>query len=181
MHSGKAQLHSGKSSPSATLGEECPGYPSVKCTRGRPNCTRGSLPRVQHSGKSVRGISLRERRLPQEPKIVHSGKAFPKAVLTLGEQLTSLESSRRRFLLSFFFLKKNLPRVQHSEKTPSSPSAAAQTLGEDTLFPERSSLNTRGRHPLPRAPEPKHSGKKLSSPSATTHALGEATLEIFFF
>jgi hypothetical protein len=67
-------------------------------------------------------------------------------VLTLGEELTSLVDRWRRFLLPFF--KKFFPRVQHSGKTlfperrsqlrhsgkkPSSPSAAAQALGEATL------------------------------------------------
>ena len=107
---------------------------SVKCTRGRPCCTRGSLPRVQHLGKTIRGISSRERRLPREPKIVHSGKAFLRAMLALGEELTPLVASRRHFLL---FFKKN-----------SSPSA---TLGEETLFPKRRSSDTRGSNPLPRA------------------------------
>jgi hypothetical protein len=131
---------------------------SVKCTRGRPCCTRGSLPRVQHLGKTIRGISSRERRLPREPKIVHSGKAFLRAMLALGEELTPLVASRRHFLL---FLKKILPRVQHSGKKPSSPSAAAQTLGEVTLFPERCGSSTRGRNSLSRVHKPMPSGKQL--------------------
>jgi hypothetical protein len=36
--------------------------------------TRGSLPRVQHSGKIFRGSGSRGRALPRVPKIVHSGK-----------------------------------------------------------------------------------------------------------
>jgi hypothetical protein len=137
--------------------QEAAASPSVKSTRGRPSCTRGSLPRVQHSGKSSRGISLRERRLPREPKIVYSGKASPRAVQALGEELTPLVAAG---VISFLF-KKNLPRVQHSGKTPSSPRAAAQALGEDILFPESRSPGTRGRHPLPREPQPRHSGKPL--------------------
>jgi hypothetical protein len=56
------------------------------CTRGKN--TRGSLPRVQHSGKSLRGCLSRGRGLPRVTKIVHSGKASPSAVLALGEDLT---------------------------------------------------------------------------------------------
>ena len=93
-------------------------------------------------GKGFPATSSRERRLPREPKTLHSGKAFPRAVLALGEELTPLVTSRRHFLL---FLKKILLRVQHSGK-PSSPSAAAQALGEDTLFPECCSPYTRGSH-----------------------------------
>ena len=152
--------------------------PSVKCTRGRLSCTRGSLPRVQHSGKTARGISSRERRLSREPKIIHSGMAFPRAVLALGEELTPLVVAGAVYL---FFFKKNLPRVQHSGKTPSSPRAAAQALGEDSLFPESCSPSTRGRQLLPREPLPRHSGKAPSSPRAKACALGKATLKILFF
>ena len=102
--------------------------PSVKCSRGRPSCTRGSLPRVQHLGKSVRGISSPERRLPREPNTVHSGKAFPRAVLALGEELTPLVVAGAVYLFK--------------KKEKSSPSA---TLGEETLFLESCSRNTRGR------------------------------------
>ena len=84
-------------------------FPSAGYTRGRSSCTRGNLPRVQHSGKSLRLILPRERRLPRVSKIVHSGKALPSAVLALGEDLTPLADDRRRF---FYFL----PRVQHSGK-----------------------------------------------------------------
>jgi len=83
-------------------------------------------------------------------------------------------------LTSLFFFKIFLPRVQHSRKTPSSPSAAAQALGEETLFPERCNSDTRGRNPLPRAPQPRHSGKEPSSPSAAAQALGEAYFFYFF-
>jgi len=86
--------------------------PSASCTRGRPSCTRGSLPRVQHSGKSLRLIRSRWRRLPRVSKIVHSGKASPSAGLTLGEDLTPLADGRRRLLFFFDFF----PRVQHSGK-----------------------------------------------------------------
>jgi len=150
MHSGKAQLHSGKPSPSATLREECSGYLFTEKT---------SSPRAKNRAL--------------EEGFPESRSDTRVTVDVVGEQSTPFPS--------LFFFKKNLLRVQHSGKTPSSPRAAAQTLGEDTLFPERRSLNTWGRNPLPRALQPKHSGKKLSSPSATTHALREATLEISFF
>ena len=139
--------------------------PSVKCTRGRLSWTRGSLPRVQHSGKSAWGISSRERRLPREPKIMHSEKAFPRAVLALGEELTPLVVAGAVYLF----------------KKKSSPRAAAQALGEETLFPESCSPNTRERQPLPQEPLPRHSGKAPSSPWAKACALGEATLKILFF
>ena len=74
------------------------------------------------------------------------GEGFPESRLALGEELRPLVSRRRRFLLSLF-LKNFLPQVQHSGKTPSSPSAAAQALGEETLFPERRISDTRGRNP----------------------------------
>jgi hypothetical protein len=125
--------------------QETAASPSAKCTRGRPQNTRGSLPRVQHSGKSLRGCPSRERGLPRVPKIVHSGKPSPSAILPLGDDLTPLVPSP--FFLLFpecntrgrnflFFILKPLPRVQHSGKKfifffkTSSPSAHAQALGE---------------------------------------------------
>jgi hypothetical protein len=57
-HSGKTPKHSGKASPSATLGE------------GQP-------------GKRLRG-----RGLPRVPNLVHSGKPSPSVMLPLGENLT---------------------------------------------------------------------------------------------
>jgi hypothetical protein len=102
---------------------------------------------VQYSGKSARDISSRERCIPQEPKIMHSRKAFPKAVLALEEELMPLVAAG-----AVLFIKK--------------------------IF---SKCNTRGRHPLPRAPQPRHSGKTPSSPSAAAHAHGEATLKFFFY
>jgi len=145
MHSGKAQLHSEKPSPSATLGEEGPGYLFTG---------KASSPRAENRAL---------------------GEGFPESRLALRDELTPLVSRRRRFLLSLF--KIFLPRVQHSGKTPSFPSAAAQALGEETLFPERRNSDTRGRNPLPRAPrrspgtrgrnplprvpQPKHSGKPI--------------------
>jgi hypothetical protein len=139
--------------------------PSGKCTRGRPSCTRRSLLRVQHSVKSARGIYLRLR-----AKNHAFGKGFPKVILALGEELTSWVAAGA---VSLF--KKNLPRVQHSGKTPSSSSVAAQALGKDTLFPERYSPSTRGRHPLPREPLPGHSRKTSSFPRAAAQALEEDT------
>jgi hypothetical protein len=52
----------------------CPPSPSVKCTRGRPQNTRGSLPRVQHSGKAYQRSRSRGRGLPRVPNLEHSGK-----------------------------------------------------------------------------------------------------------
>ena len=110
------------------------------------------------------------------PGYLFTGKtSFPRAKnLALGKGFSeSCASTRRRIdavgdqPASFpSFLKKN-----------SSPSA---TLGEETLFPESRSPGTRGRHPLPREPQPRHSGKTPSSLSAAAHTLGEATLKIFF-
>jgi hypothetical protein len=42
--------------PMKTSTTAASGFPSASCTRGRPNYTRRSLPRVQHSGKSLRLI-----------------------------------------------------------------------------------------------------------------------------
>jgi hypothetical protein len=119
--------------------------PSAKCTRGRGKNTRGSLPWVHHSGKSLRGCLSRGRGLPRVPKIVHLGKPSPSAVLALGEDLTPS-------VLSVFF-GKPLPRVQHSGK---------KFFIHLILFPE---CNTWGRiffflNPLTWVPHPKHSGKK---------------------
>jgi hypothetical protein len=95
------------------------------------------------------------------PKIVHSGKASPSAVLALGEDLTPLADSRRRFLFFIFFPECfSSPSATLGEdfclffKKPSSPSVAAQALGEEiclffkkkTLFPECRSPGTRGSH-----------------------------------
>jgi hypothetical protein len=134
--------------------------PSASCTQGRPSCTRRSLPRVQHSEKSLRLILSRGRRLPRVPKIMHSGKASPSVVSALGEDLTPSADDRCRFLFLFSFPSVFLPRVQHSGrflsffKKTSSLSAASQTLGEEICF------------------------FKPSSPSATAQTLGE---EICFF
>ena len=99
---------------------------------------------------------------------MHSGKAFPRAVLALGEELTPLVASgavclfKKKSFLSATLGKDTIfpePKPWHSGKTPSSPSDAAKALGEDVLFPESRCLNTRGRHPLPREPKTVHSGK----------------------
>ena len=108
--------------------------PSASCTWKRPSCTRGSLLRVQHSGKSLRLILPRERRLPRVSKIVHSGKALSSAVLALGEDLTPLADGRRRFLFFIFF-----PECSTQERflnffKYSLPSAAAQALGKEICF-----------------------------------------------
>jgi hypothetical protein len=134
--------------------QEPPASPSASSTRGRAKNTRGSLPRVQRSGKSFRGSGSRGRALPRVPKTVHSGKTSPSATVALGEDLTP---STVFFLLfpqcntqgrNFFFL---------------------------NLFPE---CNTRGRNSFffwkifPECQLPRHSGKALSfflifpSPSA---------------
>ena len=99
---GKAQLHSGKPFPSATLGEECPGYLFTR---------KASSPRAKNRAL---------------------GEGFPESRPGTRKRVETVGGSRRRSLL----LKKILPRVQHSGKTLSSPSAAVQALGEDTLFPE---------------------------------------------
>jgi hypothetical protein len=124
--------------------QEPPASPSASSTRGRAKNTRGSLPRVQHSGKSFRGSGSRGRALPRVPKTVHSGKTSPSATVALGEDLTP---STVFFLLfpqcntqgrNFFFL---------------------------NLFPE---CNTRGRNSFffwkifPECQLPRHSGKALS-------------------
>jgi hypothetical protein len=76
--------------------------PSAKCTRGRGKNTRGRLPWVQHSGKSLRGCLSWGRGLPRVPKIVHSGKPSPSVVLALGEDLPPSAPS------TFFFFLENL-------------------------------------------------------------------------
>jgi len=108
--------------------------PSASCTRGRPSCTRGSLPRVQHSGKSLRLILSRESRLPRVSKIVHSGKALPSAVLALGEDLTPLAAGRRRFFFIFFPECNTRERFLNFFFKYSLPSAAAQALGKEICF-----------------------------------------------
>jgi hypothetical protein len=147
--------------------QESPASPSASGTRGRAKNTRGSLPRVQHSGKSFRESGSRGRGLPRVSKIVHSGKASPSATVALGEDLTPSVPST--FFYSSpsvalgeeirFFLKNPLPRVQHSGKP---------------LFLKKEKN-------LPRVPWRRHSGKPLflkkrkkSSPSALEAALGEA-------
>jgi hypothetical protein len=52
-------------------------------------CTRGSLPRVQLSGKRVRGRVSRESRLPRYPKITHSGKTSREASKRSGKNFCS--------------------------------------------------------------------------------------------
>jgi hypothetical protein len=145
--------------------QETPASPSVKCTRGRHKNTRGSLPRVQHSGKSLRGCLSRERALPRVPKIVHSGKTTPSAVLALGEELTPSVLSAFGFWKSsspsatlgeeFYFFKKTLPRVLHSGKKlffKKIQNPLPEALGEKffcfnkNLFPECHCPDTRGRH-----------------------------------
>jgi hypothetical protein len=93
--------------------QETAASPSAKCTRGRGTNTRGSLPRVQHSGKSLRGCLSRGRGLPRVPKIVHSRKPPPSVILALGEALTPSVPSTPVFFET------------------SSPSA---TLGEEFFF-----------------------------------------------
>ena len=134
--------------------------PSASCTRGRPSCTRGSLPRVQHSGKSLRLILSRESRLPRVSKIVHSGKALPSAVLALGEDLTPLAGGRRCFFFIFF------PECNTRERF--------LKFFFKILFAECRSSGTRGRNLF-------FFYKNPSSPSATAQALGEATSKILFF
>ena len=105
LHSGKAQLHSGKPSPSATLGEEPPANPltgkspspSVKnraLGEGFAECragTRGKLDAVGRRPTLFFFYFL--------PRVQHSGKIF-----------------------EFFFLKYSLP------------SAEVQALGEEICF-----------------------------------------------
>jgi hypothetical protein len=55
---------------------------------------------VQHSGKGFRGSGSRGRALPRVPKVVHLGKASPRAMVALGEDLTPSTG---------FFLKKLFP------------------------------------------------------------------------
>jgi hypothetical protein len=77
--------------------------------------------------------------------LVHSGKPFPSAILPIEDDLTpsapspffySSPSATLGEEISFFFILKPLPRVQHSGKKfiyflkTSSPSAHAQALGE---------------------------------------------------
>jgi hypothetical protein len=92
--------------------------PNAKYTRGRGKDTQGSLPRVQHSGKSLRECLSRERALPRVPKIVHSGKPSHStrgrfdavgAVRCLEKPLPWVQHSGKKF-----FSLKPLPRVQHS-------------------------------------------------------------------
>jgi hypothetical protein len=83
----------------------------------------------KHSGKSLRGCLSRERGLPRVPKIVHSGKPSPSAILPLGDDLTPSAPSPFFLLFpecntrgrNFLFFSKPLPRVpmpRHSGKPP---------------------------------------------------------------
>jgi hypothetical protein len=129
-----------------TLREHVPSS-SVKCTQGRPQNTRGRLPRLQHSEKAYRGSGSWGRGLPRAPNLVHSGKPFPSAVLPLGDDLMPSVPS----LIFYIFF--TLPRVQHSGKKfsfflfrkrlPQVPYAL--TLGKLPLF----FLNSLPRVPLP--------------------------------
>jgi hypothetical protein len=123
MHSGKGQQHSGKSSPSATLGEEPPRMP---LTGKRPS------PRAKNRAL---GEAFPECRLSTRGRFDAVGavrcfffekNSSPSA--TLGEEIC-------------FFLKPSSPSasLRHSGKDvsccllkPSSPSAIAQALGEAT-------------------------------------------------
>jgi hypothetical protein len=69
-----------------TLRETGPSL-GARCTWGWTSCTRGSLPQVQLSGKRVRGSAPRGSRLPREPEIAHSGKASPRGVKALGDEI----------------------------------------------------------------------------------------------
>jgi hypothetical protein len=101
--------------------QEPPASLSASSTWGRAKNTRGSHPRVQHSGKSSRGSGSRGRALPRVSKIVNSGKTSASATVALGEDLTPS---------AVFF---TLLRVQHSGKK----------FHFFNLFPE---CNTRGRN-----------------------------------
>jgi hypothetical protein len=68
---------------------ETPASPSAKCTRGRPQNTRGRLPRVQHSGKASRGRFSWGSCLPRVPNLVHLGKPSLSVMPPLGDDLTS--------------------------------------------------------------------------------------------
>ena len=123
MHSGKAQLHSGKPSPSATLGEEPPANPPTRKApspsvenRALGECfaecragTRGRLDAVGRRPKPFFFYFL--------PRVQHSGKIFEFFLNTLC-RVPQLRHSAKKFV----FFKKN----------PSFPSATAQALGEAT-------------------------------------------------
>ena len=141
---GEGPIAPGEASPSATLGEEYPGY----LFTGKTSSSR------------VENRALR--------------KGFFESRFNTRGRIDAVGCRPAPF--PSYFFKNFLPRVQHSGKKPSSPSAAAQALGEETLFPECHRPDTWGRSPLPRAPQSRHSGKKPSSPSVAAHALGEETL-----
>jgi hypothetical protein len=133
--------------------------------RPQAHHTTGGTETLATLGEELPGIPLssRERGLPRVPKIVHSGKPSPSAVLALGKDLTPSVSSG-------FFLKKHLPRVQHSVKKffffYKNPLPRVLHSGKKfdfffkkILFPECPIPSTRGRV----VPLPRHSGKVFSS------------------
>jgi hypothetical protein len=98
MHSGKGHKHSGKPSPSATLGEEPPGMP-LTGKRSSPSVKNRTLgeafpecrPNTRRRIDTVGAVRLFFKKKSSSPSA------------TLGEEIC-------------FFFKKTLPRVQHSGK-----------------------------------------------------------------
>jgi hypothetical protein len=127
MHSGKTPKHSGKASPSATLGEGLPGKrftgkrpsPSAKSraigeafpecrapSRGRFNVVGAishffTLPRVQYSGKKFPFF------LKSLPRVQHSGNKF----IFFRKHLPRVPYALALGEAPFVFLKNTLPRV----------------------------------------------------------------------
>jgi hypothetical protein len=62
-------------------------FPGCKMHSGKDQLHSGKLARVLLSGKRVRGSAPRGSRLPREPEIAHSGKASPRGVKALREEI----------------------------------------------------------------------------------------------
>jgi hypothetical protein len=101
MHSGKGQKHSGKPSPSATLGEEPLGMPLTG----------------KRSSPSAKSLTLGEDVTPSVSFVFFFGKPLPQ-VQHSGKKFVFLFNPLPRVRIFSFF-------------EPSSPSAPSQALGEE--------------------------------------------------
>ena len=124
LHSGKAQLHSGKPSPSATLGEDPPAnpHPAKVSFLSAKNCALGEGFAECRAGTRERFDVVGRRPTPFSffyflPRVQHSGKIFEFFLIIFAECRSS--GTRQRNL---FFLKKiplsRVPQYRHSGKPP---------------------------------------------------------------
>jgi hypothetical protein len=102
MHSGKTPKHSGKASPSATLGEGLPGKRPSPSAKSRalgeafPECRAPSRGRFNIIGAISHFFTV--------PRVQHSGKKFP-----FLKSLPRVQHSGNKFI----FFRNRLPRVPY--------------------------------------------------------------------